>query len=218
VARVHEPAPGRGTHAVLEAMGHREALEQAVGVVRSGGVISRVGAPQYAETPVGGACSPASPRSPAGSRRLGPTGPPSRSCCVREAPTSSSVQPRRRRPTRGRLSEGESPDSGSRPNRTTSSLASRAVARTSATVAGVIEMEASQRCAAIQDTKPVVRCCQAVFHPVARHRPPLRGADDVRGGGRADVTVLVLLCAINRHGRTRPTHPVRPSSFEGTCP
>ncbi len=31
---------------VLEADGHKPAYEQAVGVVRTGGVISRVGAPQ----------------------------------------------------------------------------------------------------------------------------------------------------------------------------
>ena len=44
---------GHGTHAVLEAVGHMPAYEQAVGVVRPGGVISRVGVPQYEEAPVG---------------------------------------------------------------------------------------------------------------------------------------------------------------------
>ena len=38
---------------VLEAVGHMPAYEQAVGVVRPGGVISRVGVPQYEEAPVG---------------------------------------------------------------------------------------------------------------------------------------------------------------------
>ena len=44
---------GLGTHAVLEAVGHRPAYDQAVGVVRAGGVISRVGVPQYDDAPVG---------------------------------------------------------------------------------------------------------------------------------------------------------------------
>ena len=42
-----------GSQVVLEAVGHRPAYEQAVGVVRPGGVISRVGVPQYEEAPVG---------------------------------------------------------------------------------------------------------------------------------------------------------------------
>jgi threonine dehydrogenase-like Zn-dependent dehydrogenase len=42
-----------GSPVVLEAVGHRPAYEQAVGVVRPGGVISRVGVPQYEEAPVG---------------------------------------------------------------------------------------------------------------------------------------------------------------------
>jgi threonine dehydrogenase-like Zn-dependent dehydrogenase len=44
---------GDGTHAVLEAVGHRPAYDMAVGVVRVGGVISRVGVPQYEDAPVG---------------------------------------------------------------------------------------------------------------------------------------------------------------------
>ncbi|MDR8411709.1 zinc-dependent alcohol dehydrogenase family protein [Nonomuraea sp. 3-1Str] len=44
---------GHGTHVVLEAVGNMPAYEQAVGVVRPGGVISRVGVPQYEEAPVG---------------------------------------------------------------------------------------------------------------------------------------------------------------------
>ena len=38
---------------MLEAVGHLPAYEQAVGIVRPGGVISRVGVPQYEDAPVG---------------------------------------------------------------------------------------------------------------------------------------------------------------------
>ncbi|WP_197675401.1 zinc-binding dehydrogenase [Paraoerskovia marina] len=55
VARVRELTGGAGTHVVLEAVGHMPAYEQAYGVVRSGGVISRVGVPQYTDAPVGSA-------------------------------------------------------------------------------------------------------------------------------------------------------------------
>ena len=44
---------GGGSPVVLEAVGHLPAYEQAVGVVRPGGVISRVGVPQYEDAPVG---------------------------------------------------------------------------------------------------------------------------------------------------------------------
>ncbi|MEU5655097.1 alcohol dehydrogenase catalytic domain-containing protein [Streptomyces sp. NPDC047737] len=44
---------GGGSPIVLEAVGHRPAYEQAYGVVRAGGTISRVGVPQYEEAPVG---------------------------------------------------------------------------------------------------------------------------------------------------------------------
>ncbi|GAB3964776.1 alcohol dehydrogenase catalytic domain-containing protein [Actinoallomurus acanthiterrae] len=53
IARVRELTCGDGTHAVLEAVGHLPAYETAVGVVRAGGVISRVGVPQYADQPIG---------------------------------------------------------------------------------------------------------------------------------------------------------------------
>jgi threonine dehydrogenase-like Zn-dependent dehydrogenase len=53
IAKVRELTGGAGTHAVLEAVGHMPAYEQAVGVVRPGGVISRVGVPQYEEAPIG---------------------------------------------------------------------------------------------------------------------------------------------------------------------
>jgi threonine dehydrogenase-like Zn-dependent dehydrogenase len=42
-----------GTHVVIEAVGHMPAYEQAIGAVRPGGVISRVGVPQYDKAPVG---------------------------------------------------------------------------------------------------------------------------------------------------------------------
>jgi len=42
-----------GAAKVLEAVGHLPAYEQAVGIVRSGGVISRVGVPQYQNGPIG---------------------------------------------------------------------------------------------------------------------------------------------------------------------
>jgi threonine dehydrogenase-like Zn-dependent dehydrogenase len=53
IAKVLELTGGQGTHAVLECVGHMPAYEQSVGVVRAGGVISRVGVPQYEEAPVG---------------------------------------------------------------------------------------------------------------------------------------------------------------------
>jgi threonine dehydrogenase-like Zn-dependent dehydrogenase len=53
IAKVRELTGGDGTHVVLEAVGHFPAYEQAIGVVRAGGVISRVGVPQYDQAPVG---------------------------------------------------------------------------------------------------------------------------------------------------------------------
>lgn len=52
IEKVRELTDG-GSLAVLEAVGHMPAYEQAVGVVRPGGVISRVGVPQYENAPVG---------------------------------------------------------------------------------------------------------------------------------------------------------------------
>ena len=52
IATVRE-LTGGGSPIVLEAVGHRPAYDQAVGVVRPGGTISRVGVPQYEEAPVG---------------------------------------------------------------------------------------------------------------------------------------------------------------------
>ena len=53
IAKVRELTGGDGTHVVLEAVGQLPAYEQALGVVRAGGVISRVGVPQYDEAPIG---------------------------------------------------------------------------------------------------------------------------------------------------------------------
>jgi threonine dehydrogenase-like Zn-dependent dehydrogenase len=53
IARVRELTGGRGVRRVLEAVGHLPAYEQAVGIVRPGGVISRVGVPQYRDAEIG---------------------------------------------------------------------------------------------------------------------------------------------------------------------
>ncbi|WP_200938880.1 alcohol dehydrogenase catalytic domain-containing protein [Modestobacter sp. Leaf380] len=53
IAEVMEITGGEGSHVVLEAVGHMPAYEQAYGVVRPGGTISRVGVPQYEDAPVG---------------------------------------------------------------------------------------------------------------------------------------------------------------------
>ncbi len=53
IARVMELTGGEGSHIVLEAVGHMPAYEQAYRIVRPGGVISRVGVPQYQDAPVG---------------------------------------------------------------------------------------------------------------------------------------------------------------------
>jgi threonine dehydrogenase-like Zn-dependent dehydrogenase len=53
IAQVRELTGGHGTHTVLECVGHMPAYEQAYGVVRAGGIISRVGVPQYEEAAVG---------------------------------------------------------------------------------------------------------------------------------------------------------------------
>ncbi len=53
IAAVLELTGGAGTHVVIEAVGHMPAYEQSVAVVRAGGVISRVGVPQYDQAPVG---------------------------------------------------------------------------------------------------------------------------------------------------------------------
>jgi threonine dehydrogenase-like Zn-dependent dehydrogenase len=53
LAQVLDLTGGDGTHIVVEAVGMRPAYDMAVGVVRVGGTISRVGVPQYEEAPVG---------------------------------------------------------------------------------------------------------------------------------------------------------------------
>lgn len=53
VQRVLDLTDGLGSHVVVEAVGHLPAYEQSYGVVRAGGVISRVGVPQYDDAPVG---------------------------------------------------------------------------------------------------------------------------------------------------------------------
>ncbi|MFC9790305.1 zinc-dependent alcohol dehydrogenase family protein [Rhodococcus sp. NPDC127528] len=53
IAKVRDLTGGDGTHVVLEAVGHLPAYEQAIGVVRPGGVVSRVGVPQYETAPIG---------------------------------------------------------------------------------------------------------------------------------------------------------------------
>jgi threonine dehydrogenase-like Zn-dependent dehydrogenase len=53
IARVLELTDGDGVHAVLEAVGLKAALETAIAIVRDGGVISRVGVPQFSDVPMG---------------------------------------------------------------------------------------------------------------------------------------------------------------------
>lgn len=52
VERVRKLTSGDGTHTVLECVGTRQAIEMALGAARDGGVVSRVGAPQYSEVPM----------------------------------------------------------------------------------------------------------------------------------------------------------------------
>jgi len=53
IAAVRNLTGGTGTDRVLECVGLKDALVQGTGAVRDGGVISRVGAPQYPEAPLG---------------------------------------------------------------------------------------------------------------------------------------------------------------------
>lgn len=53
IEKVRELTGGDGTHTVLECVGLKPALETAFGVVRDGGVVSRVGAPQYTDAAMG---------------------------------------------------------------------------------------------------------------------------------------------------------------------
>ena len=53
IDKVRELTGGDGTSTVLECVGTKQALETAFGVVRDGGVVSRVGVPQYTHGPIG---------------------------------------------------------------------------------------------------------------------------------------------------------------------
>jgi threonine dehydrogenase-like Zn-dependent dehydrogenase len=53
IATVMELTRGEGSPVVIEAVGLMPAYEQAYGIVRPGGIISRVGVPQYEVAPVG---------------------------------------------------------------------------------------------------------------------------------------------------------------------
>ncbi|MEV0361478.1 zinc-binding dehydrogenase [Nocardia fusca] len=53
IERIRELTGGRGTDSALEAVGHLDAYETALATVRPGGVISRVGVPQYEQGPIG---------------------------------------------------------------------------------------------------------------------------------------------------------------------
>jgi threonine dehydrogenase-like Zn-dependent dehydrogenase len=53
VERVQDLTKGNGTHVVLECVGSRQSLRTALGTVRDGGTISRVGVPDYKEAPLG---------------------------------------------------------------------------------------------------------------------------------------------------------------------
>jgi threonine dehydrogenase-like Zn-dependent dehydrogenase len=53
IEQLRQLTGGHGTRVVIEAVGTRAAYDQAVGVVRRDGTISRVGFPQYEEAPIG---------------------------------------------------------------------------------------------------------------------------------------------------------------------
>ncbi|MEV7110979.1 zinc-dependent alcohol dehydrogenase family protein [Streptomyces anulatus] len=53
VAKVRDLTGGEGTRKVLECVGLKDAIVQSFGVVRAGGTISRVGAPQFTDMPFG---------------------------------------------------------------------------------------------------------------------------------------------------------------------
>ncbi len=53
IQQVLDLTNGEGSHVVLEAVGHMPAYEQSYKVARAGGVISRVGVPQYEDAAVG---------------------------------------------------------------------------------------------------------------------------------------------------------------------
>lgn len=53
IAAVRDLTGGDGAHVVVDAVGHLPAYEQALGIVRDGGAVSRVGVPQYTSGPIG---------------------------------------------------------------------------------------------------------------------------------------------------------------------
>ena len=53
VAKVRELTGGDGTHAVIECVGTEQSLSTAIGAVRDGGVVSRLGVSQYTNVPMG---------------------------------------------------------------------------------------------------------------------------------------------------------------------
>ncbi len=53
IGRVKELTGGDGVHSVLECVGLADALQTGFGIVRPGGTIGRIGAPQYEEAPFG---------------------------------------------------------------------------------------------------------------------------------------------------------------------
>jgi threonine dehydrogenase-like Zn-dependent dehydrogenase len=53
VAKIRELTGGDGTDKVIECVGTKQALETAFGAVIDGGVVSRLGVPQYQEGPIG---------------------------------------------------------------------------------------------------------------------------------------------------------------------
>jgi threonine dehydrogenase-like Zn-dependent dehydrogenase len=51
IERVRELTGGFGAHSVLECVGHDQAVETALGIVRAGGAVGRVGVPQHEQIP-----------------------------------------------------------------------------------------------------------------------------------------------------------------------
>ena len=54
IERVRELTKGFGAHSVLECVGSEQAMQTAMGIVRPGGAIGRVGVPHYEAIPAGG--------------------------------------------------------------------------------------------------------------------------------------------------------------------
>ena len=53
ISEVRDLTAGDGTRSVIECVGTIEALRTALGVVRDGGIVSRLGLPQYSDGPIG---------------------------------------------------------------------------------------------------------------------------------------------------------------------